>query len=86
MSHSLMRNRMVLLYSTDLVNWVEAKDIVYHRDPFFHGFQYTDWTFDGEDIIAVVRTACPEERGLPVRQHDANMIMFVKINNFRSIQ
>ena len=86
MSHSLMRNRMVLLYSTDLVNWVEAKDIIYHRDPFFHGFQYTDWTFDGEDIIAVVRTACPEERGLPVRQHDANMLMFVKINNFRSIQ
>ena len=86
LSHSLMRNRMVLLYSTDLVNWVEAKDIIYNQDPFFHGFQYTDWTFDGEDIIAVVRTACPEKRGLPVRQHDANMIIFVKIKNFRSIQ
>ena len=86
MSHSLMRNRMVLLYSTDLKNWVEAKDVLYHQDPFFHGFQYCDWTFDSDDIIAVVRAGYPEKRGLPVRQHDANSFIFVRIPNFRSLQ
>lgn len=84
MSHSLMRNRLVLCYSTDLENWVESKDIFYDKDPFFHGFQYCDWCFDGDDIAAVVRMACPESRGLPVRQHDANIFSFVRIEDFRN--
>lgn len=43
-----------------------------------------DWVFDGDDIIAVSRTAFPETRGLPARQHDANFLTFHRISNFRN--
>ncbi len=81
----LMRNHAVLCYSNDLINWVPFKTVVFDEDPFFHGYQYFDWVFDGDDIVAVSRTACPEERGLPVRQHDANMMTFHRIPNFRTL-
>lgn len=81
----LMRNHAVLCYSKNLVNWVPYKTVVFDEDPFFHGYQYFDWVFDGDDIVAVSRTACPEERGLPVRQHDANMMTFHRIPNFRTL-
>lgn len=84
-TYDLVRNRMVLCYSTDLSTWVQYKEIVYDPDPFFHGFQYVDWMFDGEDIAVVCRMACPESRGLPVRQHDANFMSFFRIRNFRSL-
>lgn len=81
----LVRNRLVLCYSTDLATWIQYKEIVSDPDPFFHGFQYVDWMFDGEDIVAVCRMACPESRGLPVRQHDANFMTFFRIENFRTL-
>ena len=85
MSRSLERNRLVLICSSDLVNWMEVKTVLYDPDPFFHGFQYADWVFDGDDIAAVVRVGAPESRGLPVRQHDSNMMCFVRIENFRDL-
>ncbi|MBO5685723.1 MAG: exo-alpha-sialidase, partial [Alistipes sp.] len=85
LSYGLSRNKMVLCYSPDLKQWIQYKTIVYNEDRWFHGFQYVDWQFDGEDIIAVSRTAVPEERGLPVRQHDANMMTFHRIKNFRTL-
>lgn len=81
----LVRNRLVLCYSTDLATWIQYKEIVSDPDPFFHGFQYVDWMFDGEDLVAVCRMACPESRGLPVRQHDANFMTFFRIENFRTL-
>lgn len=84
-SYGLTRNKMVLCYSYDLKKWVQYKTIVYDKDPWFHGFQYVDWKIDGDDIVAVSRTACPEERGLPIRQHDANMMTFHRIKNFRTL-
>lgn len=84
-SHSLMRNRLVLVCSRDLVNWFEVKTMLYDPDPFFHGFQYADWMFDGDDIVGVVRVGAPEERGLPQRQHDSNMMTFIRIKDFRNI-
>lgn len=85
MSHSLERNRLVLVCSADLVNWMEVETILYDPDPFFHGFQYADWDFDGDDIVGVVRVGAPEGRGLPVRQHDSNMMTFIRISNFRDL-
>lgn len=84
MSTSLQRNRLILISSPDLRNWTEHGDILYNPDPFFHGFQYVDWVFDGEDMAAVVRAAFPEYRGLPTRQHDANKFIFIKVKNFRT--
>ena len=85
MSRSLERNRLVLVRSFDLVNWVEVATVLYDPDPFFHGFQYADWVFDGDAIAAVVRVGAPESRGLPVRQHDSNMMCFIRIDNFRNL-
>lgn len=84
-TYDLVRNRMVLCYSTDLSTWIQYKGIVSDVDPFFHGFQYADWMFDGDDIVAVCRMACPESRGLPVRQHDANFMAFFRIRDFRNL-
>lgn len=84
MSTSLQRNRLILISSPDLLNWTEHGDIIYDPDPFFHGFQYVDWVFDGNDMAAVVRAAFPEYRGLPIRQHDANKFIFIKVENFRN--
>lgn len=82
---NLVRNRMTLCCSDDLKTWIPVTDIVSDEDPFFHGFQYVDWLVDGDDIVAVCRQACPEERGLPVRQHDANMLTFYRISSFRNL-
>ena len=84
-TRDLIRNRLVLCYSTDLNTWVQYKEVLSDDDPFFHGFQYTDWMFDGQDLVAVCRMACPESRGLPVRQHDANFMTFLRIRNFRNL-
>lgn len=81
----LIRNRVSLYSSADLKNWTLRKEnVLYNSDPFFHGFQYIDWKIDGNDIVFVSRTAIPEERGLPIRQHDANMMTFHRIKNFRN--
>jgi hypothetical protein len=81
---SLLRNRLVLMYSDDLRNWNVKDTLISTENPFFYGFQYTDWQFDGNDIIAVIRTAFEEERGLPMRQHDANFFTFYRFENFRN--
>lgn len=70
--------------STDLRRWTVEKEAISSNNCFFHGFQYVDWVFDGDDIIAVSRTAFPETRGLPARQHDANFLTFHRISNFRN--
>ena len=75
----------VLISSDDVRHWKEEAVLVESDNPFFDGFQYVDWQFDGSDIVAVCRMACPESRGLPVRQHDANFMTFHRIENFRSL-
>ncbi len=84
LQNSLRRNRLVLISSPDLKTWTERCDVIYDPDPFFHGFQYADWVVDGNDLAVVVRAAYPEYRGLPVRQHDANKFIFVKVKDFRN--
>ena len=38
-TRDLIRNRLVLCYSTDLITWVPYKVVLENEDPFFHGFQ-----------------------------------------------
>lgn len=80
----LLRNRLVLMSSPDLRNWTIKDTLISYDNPFLYGFQYIDWLFDGNDIIAVSRTAFEDERGLPVRQHDANYFLFHRFRNFRT--
>ena len=83
---SLRRNQLVLISSPDLRTWTKKAVVLEDPDPFFHGFQYADWVVDGNDLAVVVRAAYPEKRGLPVRQHDANKFIFLKVKDFRNIQ
>jgi hypothetical protein len=48
-----------------------------------HAFQYIDWFFENEDIIAVSRTAYDDGLGGAHSAHDANYITFHRIHSFR---
>lgn len=78
------RNTLALISSPDLNAWTVRSVILHHPDTKNHGFQYADWLFEGDDIIAVVRTAHDEPGGAVAHnQHDANYMTFHRIRNFR---
>jgi hypothetical protein len=81
-----IRNMLVLANSPDLRNWTVRCVLVYHPDRTKHGFQYPDWQFDGDDLIALVRTAYDEPDGTPAHNfHDANFLTFHRIKGFREL-
>ena len=59
--------------------------LLYHPDTAAHGFQYVDWLFDGEDIIAACRTAFDDGQGGAHNHHDANFLTFHRFANFRRL-
>ncbi|MGC9319220.1 MAG: sialidase family protein [Armatimonadota bacterium] len=80
------RNVLSLHVSDDLRRWRRLRTLL--RDDLAHswadsvhltGFQYPDWQFDGEDIIAAVRTAYRGAHNF----HDANRITFHRIADWR---
>ena len=73
------RNILALTSSADLYRWDIEEIILRHPDPENHAFQYVDWLFDGDDIIAVSRTAWDGSH----RAHDANYMTFHRIRDFR---
>ncbi|MBI5689344.1 MAG: exo-alpha-sialidase [Verrucomicrobia bacterium] len=81
------RNVLSLTSSTDLRTWEERCRLLRFREGQVVtkeesrvGFQYVDWQFDGEDLIAVCRTSW---NGL--NYHDANFITFHRVRNFRTL-
>ncbi len=79
-----VRNTLALTCSRDLTNWTLRTILLYHPDPVAHGFQYVDWLFEGEDIIAACRTAFDDGLGGAHNNHDANFLTFHRITNFRT--
>lgn len=79
-----IRNTLALTCSPDLVQWTVRCIVLYHPDTRTHGFQYVDWLFEDEDIIAVCRTAYDDGEGGARNFHDANYLTFHRIENFRS--
>ena len=79
-----IRNNVTLICSDDLRRWEVKDTLLRHADVHYHAFQYLDWQFDGNDIIAVSRTAWDYDKGLPVKQHDANYMSFHRFRNFRN--
>lgn len=77
------RNTQAISWSTDLMNWHVHRIVLQHPDVDKHGFQYLDWHFDGNDIIALSRTAYDDGMGGADNQHNANMITFHRFKNFR---
>ena len=74
------RNILVLTSSADLKNWDVNSVILSHPDTEYHGFQYVDWQFDGNDLVAVSRTAFENAHNY----HDANYLTFHRITDFRT--
>ncbi len=80
-----IRNTLALTSSSDLLNWEVRHVLLQHPDVAKHGFQYVDWLFDGEDIIAACRTAFDDEQGGAHNAHDANFLTFHRFANFRRL-
>ena len=80
-----IRNTLALTCSDDLRNWDVRKVILYHPDTVKHGFQYVDWQFEDDDLIAVCRTAFDDDFGGAHNNHDANYLTFHRIENFRKL-
>ena len=80
-----IRNTLALTSSSDLLNWEVRSILLQHPDVTKHGFQYVDWLFDGEDIIAACRTAFDDDPGGAHNAHDANFLTFHRFANFRRL-
>jgi hypothetical protein len=78
-----IRNTLALTCSEDLRHWEVRSVILYHPDVARHGFQYVDWLFEGDDLIAACRTAFDDETGGAHNNHDANYLTFHRIGRFR---
>ncbi len=81
-----VRNTLALVSSPDLRSWKVESILLRHPDAEKHGFQYVDWRFDGEDIIAASRTAYDDAPGGAHNQHDANYLTFHRIRKFRALK
>jgi hypothetical protein len=80
-----IRNTLALTCSPDLLKWEVRCILLHHPDTTKHGFQYVDWQFDGEDIIAACRTAFDDGQGNAHSAHDANFLTFHRFANFRRL-
>lgn len=79
------RNTQALCSSTDLRNWTVNTIYLQHPDIYKHGFQYTDWLIEGEDLVVVSRTAFEDGLGGAENCHNANFLTFHRIKNFRNL-
>jgi hypothetical protein len=78
------RNTLALASSADLRTWEVKRTVIQHKDVKSNGYQYADWLFDGDDLIAVVRTASDEPDGHAAHNaHDANYLTFHRVAGFR---
>lgn len=80
-----IRNTLALTCSPDLIHWTVRCILLYHPDTAVHGFQYVDWQFDGNDIIAACRTAYDDGKGGAHNFHDANYLTFHRVTGFRQL-
>jgi hypothetical protein len=78
-----IRNTLLLMRSHDLRQWEPRSIVLHHPDVGKHAFQYVDWLFDGDDLVAVSRTAHDDDAGGAHRAHDANFLTFHRIKDFR---
>lgn len=81
---SYVRNTLALSRSADLQDWEIRTTLLDHPDEHNHAFQYADWLIEGDDIVAVVRTAFDDEEQGAANGHDANYLTFHRFQNFRN--
>ncbi len=74
------RNILVLTSSANLRDWKVERCVIEHPDPHHHAFQYVDWLFEEDDLIAASRTAW----GFSHNAHNANYLTFHRVKDFRN--
>lgn len=80
------RNVLMLTSSSDLRNWREESIVLRWREGDILAssdrvaWQYLDWQFDGDDLVAVARTSWGGQT-----YHNANMMTFHRVKNFRTL-
>ena len=80
-----VRNTLVLMRSTNLREWELRSILLHHPDVARHAFQYVDWIVDGDDLLAVSRTAFDDDGSGAHRAHDANFLTFHRFRGFREL-
>jgi hypothetical protein len=70
-----------LTSSADLRNWKVEAVLLQHADAKQPAWQYLDWLFDGDDIVAASRTAADGSHNA----HDANYLTFHRFRKFRAL-
>ena len=78
-----IRNVLTLISSDDLQDWRIEREVLRHDNVIRVGFQYADWDFDGDDLVAVSRTAHFDGISHAHNAHDANLLTFHRIRDFR---
>lgn len=80
------RNTLALISSADSLKW-RVDSIVYQNpDTRTHGYQYVDWLFEGDDLIAVIRVSHDDPFGGANNYHNSNYITFYRVKNFRNLK
>jgi hypothetical protein len=80
------RNTLSLISSADLRTWRIERVVLQDANVSKSGFQYADWQFDGEDLIAAIRTSFREPSGaLAASSHDSNFLTFFRVKSFRGV-
>lgn len=80
-----IRNTLALISSSDLRQWTVRSIVLRHPDQIKHGFQYVDWQFEADDLIAVSRTAYDDGLGGADNYHNANFLTFHRFAHFRAL-
>jgi hypothetical protein len=80
-----IRNTVALASSPDLHTWTVRCVLLHHPDVKVHAFQYLDWQFDGEDLVAVSRTAYDDGVGGANSYHNADFLTFHRFPHFRDL-
>jgi len=78
-----IRTGIGLFSSKDGQNYKLERQVLTGESTAFHGFNYPFMQIDGKDVIFVSRTAWEDEDGIAQRWHDANMMTFHRIRDFR---
>ena len=77
------RNTLAVMTSPELREWTVRQVLVEHPDTLRHGFQYVDWQFDGDDLIAAIRTAHNDGTNDAHNAHDSNYLLFRRFPDWR---
>jgi len=80
-----VRNTLVLMRSGNLRDWELRSILLHHPNVARHAFQYVDWIVDGDDLLAVSRTAHDDGGSGAHSAHDANFLTFHRMVRFREL-